>query len=70
MEKIIRFSIRSYQVVDDILDIFVHHKEMEEQISADLILNGINAEIKEQTIKELSNLITTIGDNIIVMRHE
>ena len=70
MKDIVKFSIKSYQVIDDILDIIIHHKEMEEQISADLILNGINAEVKEQAIKELSDLITTIGEKIIVMRHE
>ena len=70
MKDIVKFSIKLYQVIDDRYDIINNHRELNEQICADLYFGGINAEIKEQVIQELADKLTSIGDSIIVLRHE
>ena len=71
MENIISYGIKMTKILEyPFLDGVGNYNELLDQLYADLYLNGINAEIKEQAIQELAEKLTTIGTNIIVMRHD
>lgn len=70
MKEILRISINTGDVLESIFDALQNGDEIFEQLIADIDLNGINTEIKEQVIQELADKLTSIGDSIIVLRHE
>lgn len=70
MKEILRISINTGNVIESIFDALQNGDEIFEQLIADIDLNGINTEIKEQVIQELADKLTSIGDSIIVLRHE
>lgn len=70
MNNIVKNSIKTYEIVEQIIDIIENFDQIEEQITADLNLNGINTEIKQQVIQELADKITSMDTNIIIMVHE
>ena len=70
MNNIVKNSIKTYEIVEQIIDIIENFNQIEEQITADLNLNGINTEIKQQVIQELADKITSMDTNIIIMVHE
>ena len=70
MKEILRISINTGDVVESIFDALQNGDEIFEQLIADIDLNGINTEIKEQVIQELADKLTSIGDSIIVLRHD
>ena len=70
MNNIVKNSIKTYEIVEQIIDIIENFDQIEEQITADLNLNGINTEINQQVIQELADKITSMDTNIIIMVHE
>lgn len=69
-QGIVKFNIRTYNIIEELIDVIGNFKQMDEQILADLYLNGINTEIKDIVIQELINKILLMETNIIIMKHD
>lgn len=73
MQNIISYGIKIAKILEcpsSALNGFENYNPLLDQLYADLYFDGINTEIKEQVIQELADKLTTIGENIIVMKHD
>lgn len=55
---------------NNLFDVMENQKELQEQLEADMLLGGINIEIKERVIEELIERLNNLIPNIIFVSHE
>lgn len=55
---------------NNLFDVMENQKELQEQLEADMLLGGINIEIKERVIEELIERLNDLIPNIIIATHE
>lgn len=55
---------------NNLFDVMENQKELQEQLEADMLLGGINIEIKERVIEELIERLNGLIPNIIIATHE
>lgn len=55
---------------NNLFDVLENQKELQEQLEADMLLGGINIEIKERVIEELIERLNDLIPNIIIATHE